>query len=65
MRCRQFGTPRSGNLVCQILGSVTFAYDVCLCHSRDHWKGLIKEKNNGIENTIHTDMTYVKHDTII
>ena len=46
MKQQQFCGPRSGKLVCQLPGDVTFAYDLHLRRSRDHWKGLIKDYNS-------------------
>ena len=37
---------RSGKLVFQLLGGVTFAYDLHLGHSRDRSKGLVNENNS-------------------
>ena len=48
MKRQQFSEPRSGKLVCQLLGGVTFAYDFCLGCSRDRWKGIAKDNNSGM-----------------
>ena len=40
MKHQQFCRPRSGKLVFQLPGGVTFAYDLHLGRSRDRWKGL-------------------------
>ena len=40
MKHQQFYLPRSGKLVTQLPGGLTFAYDLHLGHLRDHWKGL-------------------------
>ena len=48
MKRQQFCGPRSGKLVFQLPEGVTFAYDICLGHLRDCWKGLAKEYNSGI-----------------
>ena len=39
MKHQQLCGPQSGKLVFQLPGGVTFAYDLCLGRSRDHWKG--------------------------
>ena len=44
MKCQQFSKPQSGELVLQLRGSLTFADDLHLGHSRDHWKGMDEEK---------------------
>ena len=43
MKCQQFYLPRSGKLVTQLPGGITFAYDLHLGHLRDHWKGPVEE----------------------
>jgi hypothetical protein len=46
MMTRQpFYLPRSGKLVTQLPWGITFAYDLRLGHSRDHWKDPTKEYN--------------------
>ena len=40
--------PQGGKLVHQLLEGVTFAYDLYLGCSRDHWKGISKEYNSKI-----------------
>ena len=45
MEHQQFYLPRSGKLVTQLPGGITFAYDLYLDRSRDRWKGLIEEYN--------------------
>ena len=42
-----------GKLVTQLLGGITFAYDLYLGHLRDRWKGLAKEYNVEIENIFY------------
>ena len=48
MKCQQFYLPRSGKLVTQLPEGITFAYDPCLGHLRDHWKGPTEEYNDEI-----------------
>ena len=47
MKRQRFCGPRSGKLVCQLPGGVTFAYDLCLGRSRDRQKGLVEGYNRG------------------
>ena len=49
MKCQLFYLPRSGKLVTQLPGGITFAYDLHLGHLRDHWKGPAEEYNAEIE----------------
>ena len=49
MKHQPFYLPRSGKLVTQLPGGITFAYDLRLGHSRDCWKGPAKEYNDEIE----------------
>ena len=49
MKRQQFYLPRSGKLVTQLPGDITFAYDLHLGRSRDRWKGPTKEYNVEIE----------------
>jgi hypothetical protein len=39
--------PRLGKLVHQLLGVVTFAYDLCFRCMIDRWKGIVEEINFG------------------
>ena len=50
MKHQQFYLPRSGKLVTQLPRGITFAYDLCLGHLRDHWKGPTEEYNDEIED---------------
>ena len=43
MKRQPFYLPGSGKLVTQLPRGITFAYDLRLGHSSDHWKGLAKE----------------------
>ena len=45
MKCQPFYLPRSGKLVTQLPGGITFAYDLRLGRLRDRWKGIAKEYN--------------------
>ena len=45
MKRQQFYLPRSGKLVTQLLGGISFAYDLRLVRSRDRWKGPPEEYN--------------------
>ena len=45
MKHQPFYLPRSGKLVTQLPGGITFAYDLRLGRLRDHWKCLAKEYN--------------------
>ena len=45
MKCQPFYLLRSGKLVTQLPGGITFAYDLHLGRLRDHWKGLVEEYN--------------------
>ena len=45
MERQQFYLPRSGKLVTQLPGGITFAYDLRLGHLRDRCKGLTEEYN--------------------
>ena len=45
MKRQQFYLPRSGKLVTQLPRGITFAYDLRLGRSRDHWKGPTEEYN--------------------
>ena len=45
MKRQTFYLLRSGKLVTQLLGGITFAYNLRLGHSRDRWKGPSKEYN--------------------
>ena len=47
MKHQQFYLPQSGKLVTQLLGGITFAYDLRLGHLRDRWKGLAEEYGPG------------------
>ena len=47
---------RSGTLVCQIHGSINFAYNLLFGQSRDNWKGPSKEQN--IEKVLHHAFIY-------
>ena len=49
MKRQQFYLPRSGKLVTQLPGGITFAYDLCLGHLRDRWKGPAKDYIDKIE----------------
>ena len=50
MKRQPFYLPRSGKLVTQLLGGITFAYDLRLGHLRDRWKSLAKEYIDKIES---------------
>ena len=50
MKHQQFYLPQSGKMVTQLLGGITFAYDLRLGCSRDRWKGPAEEYNAKIEN---------------
>ena len=56
MKLQWFCGPRSGKLVCQLPGGVTFAYDLHLDRTRKFWKGLAKEQNSEKGKT--HDLTY-------
>lgn len=56
MNQEYFCAPRSGKLLHQLPTGVTFAYDLCLGHSRDRWKGHPKEHSS--ENGIHHELKY-------
>ena len=45
MKRQPFYLPRSGKLVTQLPGGITFAYDLSLGRSRDRWKGHAEEYN--------------------
>ena len=49
MKCQQFYLPRSGKLVTQLPGGITFAYEIHLGHSKDRWKGPAEEYNDELE----------------
>jgi hypothetical protein len=49
MKRQQFYLPRSGKLVTQLPGGITFAYDLRLGHLRDRWKGPAEEYIDKIE----------------
>ena len=49
MKRQQFYLPRSGKLVTQLPGGITFAYNLRLGHLRDHWKGPTEEYIDEIE----------------
>ena len=49
MKRQPFYLPQSGKLVTQLPGGITFAYDLRLGHSRDHWKGPAEEHIHEIE----------------
>jgi len=49
MKHQQFYLPRSGKLVTQLPGGITFAYDLRLGHLRDHWKDLAEEYIDKLE----------------
>ena len=49
MKQQQFYLPRSGKLVTQLPGGITFACDLRLGHLRDRWKGLAEEHIEEIE----------------
>ena len=49
--------PQTPKLACQLLGGVTFTYDLYLGHLRDNWKGLSKEKN--IKNDLDHSLNYL------
>ena len=50
MKRQQFYLPRSGKLVTQLPRGITFAYDLCLGHLRDRWKGPAEEYIDEIED---------------
>ena len=45
MKHQKFCEPRSGKLLFQLLGGITFVYDLRLGHLRDRWKGIAKDSN--------------------
>ena len=49
MKHQQCYLPRSGKLVTQLPEGITFAYDLHLSHSRDHWKDPAEEYNDEIK----------------
>ena len=53
MKRQQFYLPQSGKLVTQLPEGITFAYDLCLGHLRDRWKGPAEEYNDEIEEWSH------------
>ena len=54
MKCQQFYLLGSGKLVTQLLGGITFAYDLRLGHLRDRWKGLAEEYIEKLEERYHS-----------
>lgn len=48
MKRQQFYLPRNSKLVTQIPEGITFAYDLCSGHLRDHCKGPTEEYNESI-----------------
>ena len=46
MNSKKFVEAKCGKFVCQLPRAKTFTYDLCLGHSRDHWKGLAKDHNS-------------------
>ena len=49
MKHQQFCESESGKMVRKFLEGITFLYDICLGHPRDHWKGLYIENNSYLE----------------
>ena len=49
MKRQPFYLHRSGKLVTQLPGGITFAYDLRLAHLRDRWKGSAEEYIDKIE----------------
>ena len=49
MKHQPFYLHRSGKLVTQLPGGITFAYDLRLGHLRDRWKGLAEEYIDKLE----------------
>ena len=56
MKKKQFFEPWSTKLVLQLLKGVTFAYDLCLGHSRHYWKCLIEDYYS--EDDLHHENGY-------
>lgn len=46
MKSQQFYEPQSAKLGRQLTEGKHFAYNLCLGHSRDYWKGPTQEKNS-------------------
>ena len=49
MKHQPFYLPRSGKLVTQLPGGITFAYDLRLGHLRDRWKDLAEKYIDKLE----------------
>jgi hypothetical protein len=47
MKCQKSCGPRLGKLVHQLLGVVTFAYDLCFRRVIARWKGIVEEIHFG------------------
>jgi hypothetical protein len=47
MKCQKSCGPRLGKLVHQLLGVVTFAYDLCFRRVISRWKGIVEEIHFG------------------
>lgn len=57
MKFQQIDEPYSGHLVCQLLGCVSFEYDLYFGHSRDNLKGLDEEYNG--EKILNHSLRYI------
>ena len=67
MKYQHFSKLQSGKLVHQLLGGITFTYDICLGHSRDCWKGLIVQKKSemGLKHRFWYNVPYTWSYTMI
>ena len=57
MKFQKCFEPETYKSVSQLLEGITYAYDLCLGHSRDYWKLISKKYNR--ENFLHDTFGYV------